>query len=245
MAQVNSLVSLLVDGMTITRTSGDRPKLRYYLIVCEGEETEPNYFEGIRGRLPPDMVRRITIDGTGKNTESLVAEATRQAELWKADHAFPVYNAWVVFDRDSFDADDFDNAITSIDGKTIDGTHWHAAWSNEAFELWYTLHFHDATGGAIARAAYQSDLEKSVRTYLHKEDWRYQKNAKDMFEILAPLTGQAIVRARRAYEIQEKQNLPYHEMNPATKVYMLVEELLRYLHVGLQAGRTLSKVEKV
>ena len=40
----------------------------HYLIICEGEETEPNYFEAIKRILPPDMVNRITISGTGRNT---------------------------------------------------------------------------------------------------------------------------------------------------------------------------------
>jgi hypothetical protein len=44
---------------------------------------------------------------------------------------------WVVFDRDSFAPQSFNNAINKCiqDRPNID-----AAWSNEAFELWYLLH---------------------------------------------------------------------------------------------------------
>ena len=38
------------------RRSGQRPPRRYYLIVCEGEATEPNYFNAIRKILPNEMV---------------------------------------------------------------------------------------------------------------------------------------------------------------------------------------------
>ncbi len=38
------------------------------LVVCEGEETERNYFEGFR-------LTNVTVKGTGYNTESLVRKA--------------------------------------------------------------------------------------------------------------------------------------------------------------------------
>jgi len=46
----------------------------YFLIICEGEQTEPNYFNGLKKDLPKDtlVIADMTITGTGKNTESLV-----------------------------------------------------------------------------------------------------------------------------------------------------------------------------
>ena len=58
-----------------------------YLIVCEGEETEPKYFEGIKNKIEIKFKEKIdvkkldftdefiTLDGTGRNTESLVRYA--------------------------------------------------------------------------------------------------------------------------------------------------------------------------
>jgi len=46
------------SGEKIKRLFGNRPRRRYYLIVCEGEKTEPNYFEAIRKillRLAPSL----------------------------------------------------------------------------------------------------------------------------------------------------------------------------------------------
>lgn len=53
-----------------------------YLIVCEGEKTEPNYFNGIRDEINSRYgnkivvknikAERIEIYGTGRNTEDLV-----------------------------------------------------------------------------------------------------------------------------------------------------------------------------
>jgi hypothetical protein len=61
------------------RTQSVRNKRKYYLVVCEGSETEPNYFEAFKNDLPKAIldVYEFKIEGTGFNTLSLVAEAER------------------------------------------------------------------------------------------------------------------------------------------------------------------------
>ena len=58
----------------LTRLENTR-KLRRFLIVCEGEKTEPNYFR----KFPknPEVYDSIDIRGTGYNTVSLINEAIR------------------------------------------------------------------------------------------------------------------------------------------------------------------------
>ena len=50
-----------------------------------------------------------------------------------------------------------------------------------------------------------------------------------MFKELQDKTLLAIQRAKHAHVLQQKQNIPYHQMNPATTVYKLVRELLAYM----------------
>ncbi len=69
----------------------------YYLIVCEGAKTEPNYFESIKKELPVGLLE-IKIEGTGRNTLGLVKHAKILGE--KSTRKFD--KIWVVFDRDSF-----------------------------------------------------------------------------------------------------------------------------------------------
>lgn len=203
------------------RPFGNLPPRRYFLIVCEGEKTEPNYFESIRRILPSEMVNRITIKGTGKNTLSLVEHAEAEVNKRKTTGMPPYYHIWVVFDRDSFDPDDFDNSIERIEAKSSVREKWHAAWSNEAFELWYIMHFRAQAGGPLSREAYQKILEYEMgRPYI--------KNAADMFELLKKHTSQAVKRAETALRLQSGA-LKYHEKNPATSVHLLVKELLRYI----------------
>ncbi len=212
----------LAAAETKERTGvGLRPPNRYFLIVCEGEKTEPNYFEAIKRELPKEMVKRITITGTGRSTLSLLRAAEEEIERRYLAGLPPYYYVWLVFDRDSFEPDDFDNAIATIQSKPHLKQHWFAAWSNEAFELWYLLHFQEATGGPMGREQYQTMLQEYLGGV-------YRKNAVDMYERLKPLTPTAIRRARRGLRLQAQLHLPYHQMNPATTVQELVAELLRY-----------------
>ena len=68
------------------------------------------------------------------------------------------YNqVWCVFDMDSFKAH-FSNAISSAKAKEFK-----VAYSNEAFELWYLLHFsfHDAD---LSRQQYGEKLTKFLES---------------------------------------------------------------------------------
>lgn len=96
-----------------------------FLIVCEGEKTEPNYFKGFR---PAGKV--LDIRGVGYNTIKLVREAIRLQVKETYDQV------WCVFDRDDFPAQHFNEALSLAREHRIK-----VAYSNEAFELWYILHF--------------------------------------------------------------------------------------------------------
>jgi len=215
------------------RIEGQKPRRRYFLIVCEGEKTEPNYFDSIRRMLPREMADRITVKGQGYSTLRLVEAACDKNKERLSSGMPPYYHIWVVFDKDSFEDDDFDNAITKISAldrpsESNEGQdqHWHAAWSNEAFELWYILHFQETTGGPLSRSSYQQMLEKHIMNCCGI-DRPYKKNATDMFTLLMRYTPQAIVRANNALRMQAGKSP--HAQNPATTVHLLVEELLRYL----------------
>ena len=223
MAKAGKLSKRLLAEFSLekpTRPFGNLPKRRYYLIVCEGEETEPNYFEAIKRLLPPEMVKRITISGAGRNTLSLVEYANREVIARKKSDDPPYYKVWVVFDRDSFNPSDFDNAIAAIAGKSSKTEQWQAAWSNEAFELWYILHFRTQAGGALSREDYKHILECEMGR-------PYEKNAEDMFDLLKPYVVKAIRRANTALRLQSGK--PHHAQNPATTVQKLVRELLSYI----------------
>lgn len=86
-----------------------------FLIVCEGEKTEPNYFEKFKSKI--NAVRKnsvaIEIKGVGKNTLSLVEDTIRLKNRANPDYT----QVWCVFDRDSFPTGNFDNAIIKAENQ--------------------------------------------------------------------------------------------------------------------------------
>jgi hypothetical protein len=171
------------------------------LIVCEGTETEPNYFK----KFPQAEVKPFEVKGTGKNTQSLVAEAQRLRD--KGSEEGKRYNqVWCVFDKDSFTAH-FANAITSARSRGFN-----VAYSNEAFELWYLLHFayHDA---ALSRTQYEEKLTKCLGR-------KYDKSDETLYETLLGKQAKAIKNAEKLLGSYAKSNPELN--NPCTSVHELV-----------------------
>lgn len=191
-----------------TQSYSRKQKLRElrkkFLIVCEGEKTEPNYFEGFR--VPREI---IEIKGTGYNTLRLVNEAIKLAEQGKFDQV------WVVLDKDDFPADNFNEALASAKREGIS-----VAYSNEAFELWYLLHF-DFHQSAISRATYKSRLSQPQRL-----GFEYKKNDPQIHDVLRPRIETAIKNATNLLQIYGETHLPARD-NPCTSVHKLVSELLK------------------
>jgi hypothetical protein len=159
------------------RTVDTRAERERILIVCEGEKTEPNYFEAIKKKLPP-RVAEVRIHGEGANTLTLVDTACELRDV-RAGGDYQFDQVWVVFDRDSFPADDFDNAIARAEARGMK-----CAWSNEAFELWYILHF-EYRNTEMPRGDYQRKLDTLLQEH-------YRKNAPDMYDKLAVLGNQKL-----------------------------------------------------
>jgi hypothetical protein len=198
------------------RTVRDRARIEQFeyaqtfLIVCEGERTEPNYFRSFR--VAGD-VRKIDIQGTGYNTLSLVNWAI---EL-QAEEDYD--QVWCVFDRDSFPAETFNAALTLARQHGI-----RLAYSNEAFELWYLLHYH-FFNTAMSRHRYCQKL-----TGLLKRE--YKKNDPFIYQELLERQGDAIRNARRLLAEYNPPN-PAQD-NPSTTVHLLVEALNRYAPENLR-----------
>ena len=180
-----------------------REQREKFLIVCEGEKTEPNYFESFR--VPKDVVKVV---GLGANTLSLVKKAI---ELQNQDDYDQV---WCVFDRDSFPAQNFNNARSLARERGIS-----VAYSNEAFELWYLLHFYYYDTG-ISRDLYKGKLTKCLGC-------KYEKNDPDMYETLEDKQKDAIRNAEKLLQSYGPQHNPEKD-NPCTAVHQLVQELNRF-----------------
>ncbi len=180
-----------------------------FLIVCEGERTEPIYFKAFKLQSA-----KVKVFGAGYNTLSLVKKTIELKE--KAREKNEIYEqVWSVFDRDSFPKQDFNAAFDLAKKKEIK-----IAYSNEAFELWYLLHFHYYNSG-ISREKYEEKLTKLLK---HK----YEKKSRTIYAEIIDKQDDAIRNAQKLLETYEKTHNPEKD-NPSTTVHHLVQELNKYL----------------
>lgn len=201
-----------------------KTKRKFYLIVCEGQKTEPNYFESLKSSLPKGVLEltSIDIDGTGKNTLSIIEEAKKLRKRYEDKYLRKIDKVWAVFDRDSFPESNFNNAINKGENSK---PKINCAWTNEAFELWYLLHFNYYNTG-ISRDRYQKLLEKEINSASNRSDYRYEKNSIEMFDLLNKYGSQkaAIENAEKLDKLYFDRSYSNH--NPCTMVYKLINELI-------------------
>lgn len=183
------------------REQGIRGKVKdTILIICEGVKTEPNYFESFR-------LSNVKINGCGKDPSQLVQIAKENFDTYD--------QLWCVFDRDNVPAEKF-NIPFQLSEKLKKKIK--IAYSNEAFELWYLLHFHYYNTG-MSRDDYQERLSNLL-------GYKYQKNSKTMYHELLDNQQTAIDNAKKLLASYPDSN-PEQD-NPSTTVHLLVEELNKY-----------------
>ncbi|WP_186738892.1 RloB domain-containing protein [Spirosoma utsteinense] len=161
----------------------------------------------------------VTIEGTGRNTLGVIDKALKVKSQLEKQPGRVVDEVWAVFDRDSFPNQDFDNAIAKARELAV-----HCAWSNEAFELWYLLHFQNFEN-AMSRHDYKKLLERELSRCIGKP-YQYEKSDHTVFDLLIQHGNeeQAIKRAKQLEE-QFAGRTDYASHNPCTRVYVLVEKL--------------------
>ena len=91
------------------------------------------------------------------------------------------------------------------------------AYSNEAFELWYLLHF-DYHNTAISRSTYKKRLTARL-------GFKYKKKDPNIYEKIEDRQAIAIRNATKLFDEYKGRHRPAYD-NPVTTVHHLVKELL-------------------
>jgi hypothetical protein len=199
-------------------TKDDMPKI---LIVCEGKNTEPSYFEKFKL-----ATAKIVVLGKGYNTTSLVRQAQQLSQL-------DTYaQVWCVFDRDEFTAQNFNKAIT-----TAETAGFGVAYSNQSFEYWLILHFDDHQGGGMHRRDYHGKINSMLKPFgLSYEGEDSKVITEDIFDLVMEITDEKTKKSRLdlAIERAERNYNQFDHNNPATEessttVFRLAKELLKYI----------------
>jgi hypothetical protein len=205
--------------------------LEKVLIVCEGKNTEPSYFEELARFYKLTFIDEKNIIGTGYTQKRIVEEAEK---LSKSDDYDEI---WCVFDHDPkldnpVQSQNFNAAIEMAEARGFK-----VAYSNEAFEFWIILHFEDHQGAAMNRNLYYD----KINDYLKEHNLEYNKDVKiitsEIFEVLQEIdvkTGKvrqdlAVERAKKIYK--EFGKIDPNHSNPAkeqssTTVFKMIERFI-------------------
>lgn len=189
---------------------------KYFLIVCEGERTEPEYFNYFKNILPRNLLDTIEITGEGDNTINIVRKAISLREERKKNILKPDYDeVWAVYDKDDFVPKRFNQAVALAKANKISSAH-----SNQSFELWYVLHFQYLHTGL-----HRSDYIKILTREL---GFKYSKKDKKVVEHLFKNCNvkQAIKWAEKLLTLHVDSTPS--QACPSTNVHKLVELLLTY-----------------
>ena len=193
--------------------------LRYaILVVCEGEQTEKHYFNSFSSRKLHVNVQPYVGDPR---------QIVLRAELLKAKKAYD--ETWVVFDLDYNPSrgreqyNEFHQALALARKLDIG-----VAYSIDAFELWFRLHYESVSNGLSRKALYKDLSRRWGINY--ESDGKREQFAKSIFGRLAADEDADIELAlQRAEKLWgRKQHLPIEEQNPITTVHLLVKKLLAF-----------------
>ena len=181
------------------------------VIVCGRTKTEVNYFKSFGLKIGRLGKVRVEVIGTGSNTAEPLALVEKAISLKNSDSSIAA--VWAVFDKDNFD---LGPAIDEARDRGVS-----VAWSNQAFEIWFILHFEFFTR-EINRAKYSEILQKHLGS-------KYEKNDRNLFDKTFAMIENAIENAKKGHQ----QHITFgHDPDSAcscTTVYKLVEELLKWI----------------
>ena len=187
----------------LKRQANKRQPRETFLIVCEGEKTEYYYFTCLREDLKSNNIK-IKVKGEGQNTLSLVKKAIN---IKNNEKSASYDQVWCVFDKDNYTKEQFNQAEGLAQKENIK-----IAYSNEAFEIWYILHF-QYLDTATPRDRYGSILTNQMRKLgLVGEKEKYEKSRENIYEKLKPYQPTAIINAEKL--IKRRDELKQHPFDP-------------------------------
>ncbi|MGX2950723.1 RloB family protein [Ursidibacter sp. B-7004-1] len=198
-----------------------KPKIEPYdlvLIVCEGEKTEPFYFQDMIEFEGLSSVNIEIISGKGSDPVSVVK--TAKSKIKQQEKHLPFNRVYCIIDRDSHA--NFEQA----QNMAIDNDKIQLIISYPSFEFWYLCHF-IYSRSPITRTGNKSAGDNCIS--LLNAHWQnkfkapYSKEIKNLYSELYEKLEIAIANSEKALREAQKDSEP----NPSTQVHELVEYLRR------------------
>ncbi len=185
-----------------------------FLIVTEGEETEPQYLEGLRDRLKLSTIEILQAKGTDPMTlvkEAIDLRTQRRKEARKASSEVLAFDeVWCVLDSEIETKEKESVLKQALDLAKREKIN--VALSRPCFEYWLLLH---ETYTTKSFQDYEA-TKRELRRYYPE----YEKNAVPTGSLI-PKIPQAVLHARRVRE----EHLKSSTLSPATDMDQLVGAL--------------------
>lgn len=194
----------------LSRRASRRPPKVRFVLVCEGENTEPRYFKALERKHRNVLIKIETIGPAGDPKNVAIRALKEKRNISRDDSYSKDDQVWAIFDRDEHKHYGQSIADCNKNGVNI-------ARSNPCFEVWLILHFEDYNKAGTRKDAHKHLTQLCGGANCKKHGFDYT-NIVENFE-------KAITRAKKqeANRKQEGGLAP-----PYTTVHKLVSELNKY-----------------
>ena len=185
------------------------------LIVTNGKETEPNYFDNIKANYKTEYKIKIV---------HKICECDKLVQWAISNNQYEYNQIWCVFDIDeSFVEGHLINALEMARENNIN-----IAYSNESFELWLLYHLTPIVSQTLGR----KDYIHKINTVLKPLGLKYLKSdSKLVKQIFMPKVHIAVQNTKKICQKLEAEyqkvygndKFPIWEWKSSTTVYKLIE----------------------
>ena len=200
----------------------------FYLIVCEDEKTEPEYFEGFKECFPAQSLFLVTV-GTGLSPLGIIEKAIELRAAKSLEFGKDIDHVWAVFDVDDHGAGGKVTANFKEAETIAKVDHINLAISNEVFELWLLLHFVKIDHTAVyPRASIYDMLNDAAKN--HKADFQYVHGDAEILRLTKQYGNEDLAIESALKLISYHKDRDILTSNPITHVVSLVIELKEWVH---------------
>lgn len=199
----------------LNRRKSRRAAYAKVLIVCEGEKTEPYYFQDIKNFYQLNSAN-IEISNKGGSSPIGIWQYSNERYTQERNAGDPFDKVYCVFDKDTHNT--YQDACTKIAATKPKDT-FYAITSVPCFEYWLLLHFTYSTAAYVGQPGNSAGMQIEAAL---KQYWpEYGKGLKDAF---TQRLGQLDVAKNNAVRALAAANGANTD-NPTTHVHTLVEFL--------------------
>jgi hypothetical protein len=198
-----------------------RAMSRRVLIVAEGQETEINYFDGLKRSYGVRETHTVHVKSgkPGSPVETIQVAVREKRNSGRRSREFRYDEVWCVLDVEgSSNRKQLEQAIQLSQENGIK-----VCLSNPAFEVWFLAHFRKSCQPFHDAEDVLSMLKPLWKRVLEVD---YQKNDEQIYRRLADKLPFATSNAQMVFE-NDHRDKPLLDRNSSTEVYKLVEALTR------------------